>query len=426
MKRVALSYGMPGQNPAQQGRDMRQIATSLLVIMAIIFIATRYVESNYAAASPAIGFVRAFAEAAMVGGLADWFAVTALFRHPMGIPIPHTAIIPNNKDRIGDTLAHFLKSNFLIPRIISRRMRTLDVAGAIGKFLAEPVGGSGRFRLGASRMLADMLAAFDQNRLGGMVKSGLADQIRKLDAAPLLGQVLDAAIRDGRHLPLLDGIVVWAAKVLDENDYMIRFMVHDRANAVLRWTGLDDKLADAIVTGLQKLLSEMASDPAHPFRAKAEEGLADLAQKLQHDPEMQARVARIRDEMIENPAMKNWLDGLWEQGREALLKAARDPETALAGRLGETLRSLGATLADDAKLNRTINRFARRAVIGAVESYGDTALTLITDTVRGWDAQTLTDRVERVVGDDLQFIRINGTLVGGLAGLAIHSIGLLL
>jgi uncharacterized membrane-anchored protein YjiN (DUF445 family) len=141
---------------------------------------------------------------------------------------------------------------------------------------------------------------------------------------------------------------------------------------------------------------------------------------------MQARVARIRDEMIENPAMKNWLDGLWEQGREALLKAARDPETALAGRLGETLRSLGATLADDAKLNRTINRFARRAVIGAVESYGDTALTLITDTVRGWDAQTLTDRVERVVGDDLQFIRINGTLVGGLAGLAIHSIGLLL
>jgi uncharacterized membrane-anchored protein YjiN (DUF445 family) len=426
MKPVAVTYGLPGQKPHHDGPDMRRIATSLLVIMAVIFIATRFVESNYPAASPAIGFVRAFAEAAMVGGLADWFAVTALFRHPMGIPIPHTAIIPNNKDRIGATLAQFLKTNFLIPRIISRRMQRLDVAGAIGKFLAEPVGGSGRFRLGASRMMADMLASFDQNRLGGMVKSGLADQIRKLDAAPLLGQVLDAAMRDGRHLPLLDGIIVWASKVLEENDYMIRFMVHDRANAILRWTGLDDKLADAIVTGLQKLLSDMASDPEHPFRAKAEEGLADLAHKLQHDPDMQARVARVRDEMIENPAMKRWLDGLWEQGRETLLRAARDPETALAGKLGETLKSLGNTLAQDVALNRTINRFARRAVIGAVESYGDTALSLITDTVRSWDAQTLTDRVERVVGDDLQFIRINGTLVGGLAGLMIHSFGLLL
>jgi uncharacterized membrane-anchored protein YjiN (DUF445 family) len=426
VKPVALKVGEGGVSLAHSGRDMRVIATSLLIIMAIIYAFTRYVESNNPAASPAIGFVRAFAEAAMVGGLADWFAVTALFRHPMGIPIPHTAIVARNKDRIGDTLAQFLKTNFLIPRIISRRMRKLDVAGAIGKFLAEPVGGSGRFRLGASRMMADMLSAFDQNRLGGMVKSGISDQIAKLDAAPLLGQVLDAAIRDGRHLPLLDGIVVWAAKVLDENDYMIRFMVHDRANAVLRWTGLDDKLADAIVSGLQKLLTDMAADPAHPFRAKAEEGLADLAHKLQHNPEMQDRVARIRDEMMDNPAMKSWIDGLWEQGRSALLRAARDPQTALAGRLGETLKSLGTTLAEEAKLNRTINRFSRRAVIGAVESYGDRALTLISDTVRSWDAKTLTDRIEGVVGDDLQFIRINGTVVGGLAGLAIHSFGLLL
>ncbi len=422
MNRVHLAYGLPGQN----GSNMRAVATGMLIAMALLFAAARYIESNVPGYDPWIGFVRAFAEAAMVGGLADWFAVTALFRHPMGLPIPHTAIIPRNKDRIGDTLAHFLKTNFLIPRIISRRMRDLDVAGALGRFLAEPVGGAGRMRMGASRMLADMLAAFDQDRLGRMVKSGLADQLRKLDAAPLLGQVLDAAMRDGRHLPLLDGIIIWAAKVLDENDYMIRFMVHDKANAILRWTGLDERLADAIVSGLQKLLAEMASDPEHPFRAKAEEGLADLAYKLQHDPEMQARVARVRDEMLENPAMKRWLDGLWEQGREALLKAARDPETALAGKLGETLKSLGGTLASDAALKRTINRFARRTTIGAVESYGDSALRLISDTVRSWDAQTLTDRVERVVGDDLQYIRINGTVVGGLAGLAIHGIGQLI
>ncbi len=151
-----------------------------------------------------------------------------------------------------------------------------------------------------------------------------------------------------------------------------------------------------------------------------------MALDLQHDPEVQAKVARVRDEMLDNAAVKRWLDGLWEQGRGALLKAARDPDTMLAGRLGELVTQFGAMLGEDAHIKRTLNRYARRAVVGAVDSYGETALRLVSDTIRGWDAKTITDRLENAVGDDLQYIRINGTLVGGLVGVLIHTVDVLL
>ncbi len=400
------------------GNDVRMIATGLLIAMALLFFGTIPVAD----AHPAIGFVRAFAEAAMVGGLADWFAVTALFRHPLGLPIPHTAIVPRNKDRIGDTLASFIRSNFLVPKLIALRLRRVDVAGAAGRFLAAPSISEGRMRAGASRLIADALDSLDQDRLGGMVKSALADRLRELDVAPLLGQVLTAAIAEGRHQPLLDGFVGWAGRTLEANEHLIRTMVHERANAIVRLTGIDERIANSIIDGLHKLLREMAETPEHPLRIRVEEGLEKLAADLQTDAVMQERVARVRDEILENPAIKRWLDGLWEQGRGALLRAARNPQSALAGRLGEALRQLGGTLIDDQRLKRSINRFVRRAVVGAVDSYGDTAVRLVSDTVRGWDADTITDRLENAVGRDLQYIRINGTLVGGLVGLVIHSV----
>jgi len=199
-------------------RRMRWIATGLLVLMAVIFLGTRQFHPDFVRAHPVIGFIRSFAEAAMVGGLADWFAVTALFRHPLGLPIPHTAIIPRNKDRIGETLAAFLRDNFLIPGVVARRMRGVDVAGAAGRWLASPAGTQGRLRKGASRLAADMLEAFDQQRLGGMVKTTIGQRLRALDIAPLLGQALTAAIAEQRHAPLLDGIIRWAAKVLAANE----------------------------------------------------------------------------------------------------------------------------------------------------------------------------------------------------------------
>jgi uncharacterized membrane-anchored protein YjiN (DUF445 family) len=376
---------------------------------------------------PVWGFVRAFAEAAMVGGLADWFAVTALFRHPLGLPIPHTAIVPRNKDRIGDTLAQFLRDNFLVPRVVARRMQRLDVAGAAGRWLASPKGATeGRLRRGASRLAADMLESLDQERLGGMVRTTLAQRLRSLEISPLLGNALTAAIADNRHVPLLDGIIKWAAKVLSANEPVIRAMVHERAGSLMRWTGLDETLANKIIAGLDGMIQDMASQPDHPLRAKAEEGLAQLAHDLQFDPVMRARVEGFKAEMLDNPALSDWWQGIWEQMRGAMLKIARDPNAMIAGRFGEALRQLGTTLQEDAELADTINRFARRAAVGTAADYGDAIVRLVSETVRGWDAQTITRRLENAVGRDLQYIRINGTLVGGLVGLAIHTVDVLL
>lgn len=399
-------------------RRMRLVATGMLVAMAALFIAARATAHLH----PAIGFVQAFAEAAMVGGLADWFAVTALFRHPLGLPIPHTAIIPRNKDRIGDTLALFLRDNFLTPAVVARRMRHIDVAAAAGRFLASPSEGDGRLREGASRLIADVLEALDQERLGGMVKGAIGQRLRAINIGPLVGQAIEAAMRDGRHAPVMDGIINWADRTLEANEHLIRQMVQERAGKVLRWTGLDENLANAILSGLRKMLADMAADPGHSLRLKAEEGMAKLAFDLQFDLEMQAKVARVRDEIVDNPAMQRWIEGMWEQARGGLLRAVRDPGKAMAGRLGEALRALGGTLQEEARLRLVINRFVRRAAVGATASYGDAIVRLVSDTVRGWDAGTVTSRLENAVGRDLQYIRINGTLVGGLVGLAIHVI----
>jgi len=380
---------------------MRVVATAMLVAMAATFLVARAIEPVH----PAWGFVRAFAEAAMVGGLADWFAVTALFRHPLGLPIPHTAIIPRNKDRIGDQLALFLRDNFLIPHVVARRMRRIDLASVAGRWLTNPVAGGSRLSRGLSRLAVEVLQALDQERLGGMVRAAMVQQVRVLDLSPMLGRALAAAISEDRHLPVLDGIVRWAGRVLDANEPIVRAMVHDRAGSILRWTGLDETIANKIIDGLNKMLADMAEDRDHPLRGKAEEGLVKLAEDLQHDP-----------------AMQDWINGLWEQARAAMLRAARDPEALVAGKLREALDQLGQTLQSDVRLQRTLNRYVRRAAVGTAADYGDSIVRLVSETVHGWDAQTITRRLENAVGKDLQFIRINGTLVGGLVGLAIHAV----
>lgn len=403
-------------------RRMRFIATGLLVAMAIVYLIARHYEP----AAPAAGFVRAFAEAAMVGGLADWFAVTALFRHPLGLPIPHTAIIPRNKERIATSLANFLRDNFLIPRVVARRMRGVDVAAAAGRWLAQPSQSSGRLRRGASRMAASLLESLDQEQLGGMVKGAVATRLRQTDISPLLGQALGAAMAEGRHAPLMDSMLRWLARIIEENEALIRRMVHERAGSILRWTGLDETLADKIIDGLTRLVADVADDPAHPLRAKVEEGLEKLAFDLQFDIPTRMKVESFKADMLDNPALARWIDGLREQARTALLRIARDPDAALTGKLGDALRQLGTTLQSDPRLARMINRFVRRAAVGTAADYGDGIVRLVSDTVRSWDAQTITGRLENTVGRDLQYIRINGTLVGGLVGLAIHTLHTLL
>ena len=406
-------------NPAQPGaQGMKVVATGLLVVMAVVFGVTRSLESQY----PWLGYVKAFAEAAMVGGLADWFAVTALFRHPLGLPIPHTAIIPRNKDRIGETLANFLKENFLIPAVVARRMQRLDVAGAAGRFLQTPAGQGTRIRAGASRLIADVFESLDDERLGGIVKGAISSRLRNAEVSPLLGHALASAINEDRHIPMLEAGIRWMARALEANEPLIREMVHKKANWVLKLAGLDAKLADAIIDGLRKLTAEMSTDPAHPVRVKIEEALAQLANDLQSKAETRQRVESIKEQLLDNKSVSLWLDSLWQRGREAIIKAARNPDAVLAGKLGEIMKSMGGTLEKDARIRAAINQFARRAVVGMAASYGGSIVKLVSETVRGWDAQTVTNRLEAAVGRDLQYIRINGTLVGGMVGLVLHAI----
>lgn len=421
---LLTATGLDRFNPAQGGvRGMRIVAAGLLILMAALYLLARAHEAPGGHA--AWGYLRSFAEAAMVGGLADWFAVTALFRHPLGLPIPHTAIIPRNKDRIGNSLASFLRVNFLTASVVARRMARVDVAGAIGRLLTNPPQ-TGRLRDGIGRMAASILEALDDARFGTMVKSALSSRLRSFDISPLLGQTMQAAIVENRHAEMLDGIIGWANRILLHNEALIHEMVQARAGKVMRWTGLDGKLSTAIVEGLHKLLDDMATDPAHPLRLKAQEGLEMLADRLQHDPETRAKVQALKSDVLASPAINAWMDRLWQDARLHLIGVARDPQAAVGGQMAEALRQLGQTLQTDARLRHTINRFARRATVGLVADYGDGIVKLVSETIQSWDARTVTRQLENAVGRDLQYIRVNGTIVGGLVGVGLHIVSIVI
>lgn len=409
---------------ADRARRMRWTATGMLAAMAVIFAATHGLVGGH----PAWGYINAFAEAAMVGGLADWFAVTALFRHPLGLPIPHTAIIPQNKDRIADTMAAFLQENFLTPAVVARRMSGMNVAKALGDFLTaapERAGSSdprARITSGAAELLAEVLESLDPERLGNQVRAGLASQIAKLEIAPLAGRMLESAMVDRRHQPLIDGFVRWAGLTIEDNEETLREIIHGRVAGVLRWTGLDKTISSNVLDGLYKLLAEVLIDPDHPLRFKIEEGLQKLGQDLQHDPETRERVESLKIELLENPAVAVWWLGVWERARLSLIRRARTPDSMMGQEMRKSLADLGAALQQDARLQHQINRFARRTLVGIATRYGGQIVKLVSETVKRWDATTITGRIESAVGRDLQFIRINGTLVGGLVGMTLHFI----
>jgi uncharacterized membrane-anchored protein YjiN (DUF445 family) len=401
---------------------MRRVATGLLVAMAALFALARSQLGN----NPAWEWVLAFTEAAMVGGLADWFAVTALFRHPLGVPIPHTAIIPENKDRIAETMARFLQANFLTPAVVARRMRAMNLARAAGDFLARPPGGESGIRRGAGELFADVLESLDPERLGGQVKAGLVHQLGRLEVSPLLGQMLAAAIADRRHLPLLDSIIRWAGLTLEDNEEMVRKIIQDRANAIVRWTGLDERLANSVIDGLYRLLAEVLVDQDHPLRRKIEEGLEQLARDLQHDEAMREKVEGMKRDLLANPALGKWWMGVWERMRVGLIDAVREPGNGGSGPVSSMVGELGEALRNDTALQLQVNRFARRTAVGVANRYGGQIVQLVSETVRRWDARTVADRIERAVGRDLQFIRVNGTVVGGLVGVLTHLINVAL
>jgi hypothetical protein len=304
-------------------------------------------------------------------------------------------------------------------------MQRLDVAGAAGRWLANPAGASGRIGTGASRLAADVLESLDQERLGGMAKGAIAARLRAIDIAPLFGQALGAAIAKQRHLPLLDGMIRWAAKMLAMNEHLIREMVHSRAGGLMRWTGLDETLANKIIEGLDKLLTEMAEDPHHPLRAKAEEGLerSPTTSSMSRNCARRSRRSSSRCSRTRRSSA-----GSMGCGKPAAPLCSASPAIP-ARRLGGRWASAAPVRRDaparqEARQHDQPLRPAQRGGRGDGLWRRHRPAGLGHD--RGWDAQTITGRLENAVGRDLQYIRINGTVVGGLVGVAIHAVDTLL
>jgi uncharacterized membrane-anchored protein YjiN (DUF445 family) len=399
---------------------MKSTATALLVAAAVVFVVTRSLEDTYSWLAP----VRATAEAAMVGALADWFAVTALFRHPLGLSIPHTAIIPANKDRIGRALGLFVQRNFLAPELVVARVRDATPAARAGEWLARPANAR---RVGetAASVLGGLPDVVDDEALSGAVRRAIIGRIRPTPAAPLLARGLEVAIAEGHHHAMVDAILGRAGDYLDRN----RATLYERVRNESPWWVpgvVDERIFGKIFGGAQRLVAEVAADPDHELRRDIDVRLAELVQRLRDDPDLIARVEARKGQVLDQPDVQAWAGSVWADVKAYLVASAREPQSPLRRRADRALAAVGARLRDDPSLQATVDGWIGDAVLALAEQYGQGAADYIAATVERWDPAETADRLELVVGRDLQFIRINGTVVGGLAGLAIYLIGNLL
>lgn len=400
---------------------MKRIALGLLFAAALLYVAATALESRHAAWS----YVAAFAEAAMVGAIADWFAVVALFRHPLGLPIPHTAIIPANKDRIGAKLAGFICNNFLSTPQVLAKLAQFDPAARLADWLSR----SDRAEKLAEHLIAAVrygLSAFDDTRvrdfLGRMASAGLA----QVDVSRLAGQALDALTADGRHQALLDGVLVQVARVVEGDEVQERITeAIAREIKALRYVGLDQvaaKLATRkIVDAVARTIGDMAAEPEHPLRLRFDVFMAGFIERLKSDPAFQQRGEAIRADLLAHPALGDYLHGLWSELLEWLHDDLAKTDSSIRLRIVAMAGTLGARLRADEAMRRWINEQIVDAAPRAIDRYREDIRRYIVERVAEWNADEMTNELERQIGRDLQFIRVNGTLVGGLVGLVIHT-----
>ena len=395
---------------------MKAVATGLLVLAAVVFIVARVLEES----RPWAGFVRATAEAAMVGALADWFAVTALFRHPLGIPIPHTAIIRRRKDQIGESLGGFVEQNFLTRDVITERLADAGLAARLGEWLSSPANAravgdrSADVVRGVTEVMADDVV---QSGLEGVVRSRAAE----VKVAPLVGRVVEAATADGHHQALLDTVVVTLDQFMMDNATTFRNRLTQESPWWVPET-VDDVVFDKIYTVVRRFLTEVAEDPNHEMRREIDRRVATLAVDLRTSPSLMARGEELKAEFLDHPEVRAWISDLWLRVKAGLLEATEDPQSELRVRLEQALVTAGESLRDDPELQARIDRWVTDAVGYVAEEFRGEVSELIATTVQRWDTEETSDRIELQVGRDLQFIRINGTLVGGLAGLVIYTV----
>jgi uncharacterized membrane-anchored protein YjiN (DUF445 family) len=396
---------------------MRAVALSLLLFAALVFILTQNRDGAW-------GFVNTTAEAAMVGGLADWFAVTALFRHPMGIPIPHTAIIPNRKDTLGQSLEEFVTSNFLTVDAARERLVHADVVRRVGRWLTQEEH-SARVVTEVAKASSHALLAVKADDVRDFVEHTLLPRVVNEPLSPVAGHLLQSVVEDGAHHGLVDIALVEAHVWLLANPDTVASIVSERAPW---WTPgwLDQKVIDRVHLEALNWLADVRDNPNHTARKAFDDLLAQLAQDLQHDPDTIARAEALKVRMMAHPQIGASAVAAWDALRTALLGALSDADGPLRRRGLTALSTFGERLLNDAELRHRFDGYAADAVGFVVSTYGHEIAKVISQTVDRWDGKEASERIELHVGRDLQFIRINGTIVGGLAGLAIHTFTVLL
>jgi uncharacterized membrane-anchored protein YjiN (DUF445 family) len=418
---AALSVPQPlrPEDEAERQRRLSRMkawAAALLVLASIVFVIARLLEARF----PWLGIVRATAEASMVGGLADWFAVTALFRHPLGIPIPHTAIIPAKKDRVGATLGAFVQKNFLNPDVIAAKLQTLRPAERMAHWMIEPENARVLARH-IGRSLAAAAEVLRDDDVQDLLHRTISARVRQTQVAPLLGKLLSVMTLGNRHQALMDEAIRLSARAVAENEELIKERVESESPWWIPGV-LDERIAKKIIGGLERTLEQMHEDPNHPLRARFDGALHDFVQKLQTSPDVIARAEEIKEEVLNADVVRSFTASLWADAKAKIATYAEDPEGVNPDAIQRGLTAFGGAILADPALMAKLDAWVTEAALSIVERYQNEVGELIASTVRRWDPDATSRRIELAIGRDLQFIRINGTIVGGLAGMGLYLV----
>ncbi|HYD96363.1 MAG TPA: DUF445 domain-containing protein [Noviherbaspirillum sp.] len=403
------------QSQILQLKKTRTLATGLLVAMAVLFLVARVLMPRY----PQLSFLAAFSEAAMVGALADWFAVTALFRHPLGLPIPHTAIIPRNKDRIGDSLSNFLEHNFITQEIIRDELRPIDFAGAAATWLAQP-GNSKAVARQLVRSLPALLKVIEDDDVRQFMHSRLTAALENTRFAPAVAEILSVLVASNHHQALFNRMIEMAAHALEHNKDYIRWKIHENSP---RWLpkAIDEKLYHRLLDAVQSTLDEMREEDSE-WRLRFKRMADNFIEQLRNSPEYEEKLDALLSEILGHPLVRNYMLRVWHDIRARLEADAAAEDSQLAAKLDQGLRSIGNELLGEARVQKKLNQWIRIVATEAIVARREMIADLVARVIRKWDADTMSRKLELHVGRDLQYIRINGTLVGGLVGLVLHAI----
>lgn len=395
---------------------MRRAATGLLVAMGALYLIARH----FAGLHPAMGYVLAFAEAGMVGGMADWFAVTALFRHPLGLPIPHTAIIPTRKNAIGRNLGDFVGTNFLAEDVVRQRIRALDVGLRVGRWISD-YDNARRVSAEIAIGIRAGIGLLDDEQVRTAVGDFLRRRAEEFPIAEPAGNLLGEVVADKAHVPLIDLIAGSLHDWLIDNRGRVVGVVEQQAPGWSpKWA--DDMVANKVYREAVRFAQDVRDNPHHPLRKSIDEALIKLSNDLRFDADMQFRAEQAKLRVLDHPEVTRTLNTTGTVAKEMLLRAVDDPTSDLRVRIVDSLVSIGNSLVDNEETRARVNTWVEDAAIHVVTNNRDEITALITETVDRWDAEETSRKIEIQVGRDLQFIRLNGTLVGALAGLAIYTI----